>query len=182
MLHSLRLWGAVPALLLVCALVGAQERKPFERFPAEKDPANDQEFLVRGLAHEVAEVKFAEQTARKASNEEVKQFATRMAQDHGKLRAGFLDRAKAMKIAVVEGFEKHHKDTAERLSKMEGLAFDREYLDIVIDTHEQSIKLYETWSKNAKDEGLRNIAAQGLTMCKAHLEEAKKLKEKLKGQ
>src|SRR5436305_6381379 len=110
-------FGALAMILALALAVQADENKLIEKKPADKEPATDQEFLVWALACEMAEVKFADQAIKSASNVDVKKLAQKVHDDHQKIRDSLLDRAKEMKVAVVEGLEKEHREMYTRLSK-----------------------------------------------------------------
>jgi putative membrane protein len=169
-----RFLGLAGCLLLALALHGAEDRKLIAKIPAG-EAASDQEFVVWALACEIAEIKFAERALKQTGNEDVKKFARMIAQHHTKTRDALLVKAKEMKVAVVEGLEKHHREAYERLGKLEGSEFDREYTRYLIEGHEKGVKMYEKWAKDARDAGLRDLAARTLLAVKDHLEQARKL-------
>src|SRR4051812_32078492 len=75
-----------------------------------KEPTNDKEFVACALSCEVAQVKFAEKAAKNANSDKVRELAEKIAEDHKKVRDDLLQQAKRMKLAVVEGLEKEHRD------------------------------------------------------------------------
>src|ERR1700704_2080370 len=112
------------AVVLLVASVAAAE-KPVEQTAPDKEPTTDQQFVVRALACEMAEAKFAEQAFKQAHSEQVREFAKTVAEEHIRLRKTLMDKAKEMKVAVVEGLERSHRERAQRLAKLEGAEFDR---------------------------------------------------------
>ncbi len=168
-------FGVLATSLVLVLGVQADESKLIEKKPAGKEPATDQEFLVWATACEMAEVKFADQALKLASNADVKKLAQKVRDDHQKVRDSMLDRAKEMKVGVVEGLEKHHREAYARLGKLEGASFDREYLRYLVEGHEMGVKMYQKWAKDAGDAGLRDLASRALLNAKVHLEEARQL-------
>jgi putative membrane protein len=166
-------------LPLLMSSAAGQDRKLVDRKPAG-EPTTDQEFLVRAIACEVAEVKFAERAAKNASNADVRKLAEDMAEHHKKIRDNLLEQAKKMRVGVVEGLDKEHRDQYDRMSKLEGKEFDREYVRHLVEGHEKSVKMYKKWAKDAKDAGLREAADSALNKRQDHLDEAKKLQAKIK--
>jgi putative membrane protein len=172
--------SALLCLPLVMTAMGDDERKLIDKKPVDREPTTDREFLIRAIACEVAEVKFAERAEKHATREDVRKTAQTMVEDHKKIRDEFLDQAKKMKVAVVEGLEKSHREQYDRLSKLDGVAFDREYVRHLVDGHEKSIKLFKKWAKEAKDADLRTVTDSALAKMQDHLTHAKKLNEKIK--
>jgi len=172
--------GVLAAGLLLALVVQADDKKVIEKQPPDKEPTTDQEFLVWALSCEMSEVKFADLAIKSASNEDVRKLARKINDEHQKVRDSLLERAKRMKVAVVEGFEKHHREAYTRLSKLEGGAFDREYLRYLIEGHEKGVKMYQKWAKDARDSELRDIASGALLHAKDHLDQARQLQARLK--
>jgi putative membrane protein len=165
--------------LFVTAAVD-DERKLIDKSPPDREPTTEKEFLIRAIAFEVAEVKFAEKAAKNAQSEDVRKLAQAMVDEHTKVRDALLEQAKKQKLAVVEGLEKSHRDEYARLSKLSGAEFDREFLRWVIDSHERAAKLYKKWAKSATDEDLRATADRALERAQDHLSRAKKLSPRTK--
>jgi len=155
------------------------DRKLVEKRPAG-EPTTDLEFLTRAIACEVAEVKCAEKAAKSASSEEVRRLAQTIADDHKKIREDLMGQAKRMKLGVVEGMSKEHREMYERLAKLDGKEFDREYVRSLVDGHEKSVKMYKKWAKDAKESGVREAAEAAMTKSQDHLEKAKKLQATVK--
>jgi putative membrane protein len=167
-------------ILALALMVRADENKLIEKKPAEKEPTTDQEFLVWALACEMSEVKFADMALKSASNDSVKKLAQKVHDGHMKVRDDLLNEAKEMKVAVVEGLEKHHREMYAKLGKLEGGSFDREYLRYLVEGHEIGVKMYQKWAKEARNSTLRDIASRALLNTKDHLEQAQQLQARLK--
>ena len=175
-LLSLPILSAVLVLTFALRAEGQLNQK---KSPS-KSPENDQEFIIWAVSNEVAEVKLAEQALKKSSGEEVRKLTERVFAQHRASRDLFMDRAKAMRIAVLEGLETRRRETQDRLAKLAGQTFDREYLRHLVESQEESVKLYEKWAKDARDSTLRDITSRALLVDKDHLEQARQLLARLK--
>ena len=171
---------AAGAVLVLALSAGAAQDKVIEKKPADREPTNDREFVIQALSSDMAEVKMGEYGAKHARNADVRAFAQRMVEDHSKNRDALLERARDLKVAVVEGLEKDHRDKMARLSKLEGSEFDREFMRCMVEDHEKAVRLYEKWSRDASDENVRNLAKRALPIIKDHLARARQLADKLK--
>src|SRR5262245_43060802 len=140
----------------------------------------DKEFLGKAIAAQIAEIKLAELADRQAQSAEVKGFAKQMINDHAKLRDQLLDRAKALKLAVVQGLEKEYKEKMDRLSKLEGAAFDKAYMAEMVKDHEHALKEFESRSKTAQDQELRRVLTDALPRIREHLKHAQQVARDLK--
>jgi putative membrane protein len=103
-----------------------------------------------------------------------------MVKDHTDLNKEMLKQAKGANVAVVTGLEKDQRDRYDRLSKLKGDDFDREYLSWMADSHEKMINFFDSEAKDGKLDALRDFAKTHSADLKKHLEEAKKLRDDLK--
>src|SRR3954469_16223102 len=94
-----------------------------------------------------AEVALGKTAASKAQNAEVKSFANMMVKDHSSALA---------KLKDVEGVtttdmkpNAKHQATADRLSKLSGAEFDREYMSAMVTDHEEALSFLERQSKQS---------------------------------
>lgn len=141
----------------------------------------DQKFLVKVIACSVAEIKFADTALQRANSADVKQLGQHVKEDHNQCLKEFMDAAKDQKLAVVEGLDQEHRDIATRLGRLEGKSFDLEYVRGVIQRHEHAIQMCETQIKDGKDKEIVAMCREALPKLRAHLEEARKVEDKLKG-
>lgn len=169
-------------LCLPLAVAAAPQEKGtlIDRKSADREPASDREFLVRAIACEVAEVKFAEKAEKSATDADVQKLAAMIAKDHKKVLDGFMEHAKKEKVAVVEGLEKSHREQYDRMTKLDGAAYDREYVRWVADHHDKAGKLYKKWAKDATDADLRALAEKAAANVEEHKDHVKKAKDKFK--
>ncbi|WP_442865728.1 DUF4142 domain-containing protein [Burkholderia sp. IMCC1007] len=110
----------------------------------------------------------------RSSNPDVKAFARRMLDDHGRI-AGTLSRLGAQKGVPVQA--RMLVDPAvNALRSKQGRAFDTAYVELAgPHAHEEIVRLYEAEAHNGHDRQLRAFAADTLPMLKAHLTAARQL-------
>ena len=175
-----KLLGVTATCLILASVASAENPKGIEKQPADKEPTTDKEFVARALACEMAEMKFAQQAAKQSQNEDIKKMADKIQESHKTIRDSLMDKAKEMKMGVVEGLEPTVRERWQKLAKLKGLDYDREWLKGLMESNERSIKMYEKWSTEAKDTGLREIASNALKMDRTCLEKAQTLATSLK--
>jgi len=147
---------------------------------ADNKAASDTDFLSKAMVCGTEEVNTAEYAAKHASDEKVKDFAQRLAKDHRDLNNSMAQNAKRLKRAVVTGVEKDGKARMDKLSKLQGDEFDREFLQQMIDGHEKAVTLFESEASGGDDADLKAVAKDNLPTLKKHLKEARELLAKLK--
>ena len=61
------------------------------------------------------------------------------------------------------------------LTKKSGADFDKSYVDMMVDQHEDDVKLFEKAAKDAEDSEVRSFASRHLSSLQAHLDHANNL-------
>jgi len=96
---------------------------------------SDQQFVSDLAIAGMAEVKLGKLAAEKSGNAEVKKFADMMVADHTK--AGNELKIVAMQHAIVVpiDIDAKHSELYDKLAKLQGVEFDREYMSAMVDGH-----------------------------------------------
>ena len=155
-------------LVVACSFAGGQQAKD------EPQPV-DNEFLTKVFTAGHKEVQLSKLADRQSRNDKVKEFAQMMIDDHTKANQKVADLLKARKLAVIAGTEKDFKDASAKLSKLEGEAFDREYMQVMVQDHKEAVALFENQTKSGKDADVISFAKDNLPTIRHHLEHAQKL-------
>jgi predicted outer membrane protein len=61
------------------------------------------------------------------------------------------------------------------LSQKSGQEFDREYVDLVVDAHEDAVRLFQRAAKEAQDSEVRSFASSHVAALQSHLDQANSL-------
>jgi putative membrane protein len=121
------------------------------------------------------EVELGKLASQKASNADVKAFANRMVEDHGKSNA---------ELARIAG-SNAPKPPADKLAPPAALAtasgadFDRAYMAEMVMAHQNTVTLFEKQSREGQDEALKRFATEKLPTVRDHLEKARALQAKV---
>jgi putative membrane protein len=143
----------------------------------------------------MTEVKLGELASQKAQNADVKAFGRMMVQDHTKAGEELKQLASQHKIQPPAQLDDEHRDKVDRLSKLQGAEFDREYMSQMVDDHENTIEALEdrldkqgndenaTYTPkktdNRVDTALNQWAAKTAPTVQKHLARAKQLNDKI---
>jgi putative membrane protein len=143
----------------------------------------------------MTEVKLGELAGQKAQNADVKAFGKMMVQDHTKAGDELKQIATGHNITPPADLDDDHRDKLERLSKLTGAEFDREYINMMVDDHEATVKaLEDRLDKEGTDENPRYTAkkadnpsetqvngwaAKTIPTVRKHLDRARQLDQKL---
>lgn len=146
---------------------------------ADVAPA-DKEFVSKAGMGGLAEVQMGNLAASKATNDAVKQFAQRMVTDHSKANEELQTLASAKGLALPTELAGEHKDALDHLNSLSGAAFDKAYMDHMVQDHEKDVAEFEKASQNAMDAEIKSWAAKTLPTLKEHLTLSKETRGKLK--
>jgi putative membrane protein len=136
-------------------------------------------FLPTAISAGIAEVKLGELAEKQSSNDDVKDFARTMIKDHTALNEKLMNLAKDAKLGVVQGLEKDQRMTMERLSKLRGGEFDRDYMKSMVEDHKKAVALFENEAKTTTNETCKSVCESALPTIREHLKKAQALSEKV---
>lgn len=163
-----------------------------------------QQFVTAAIESGYREVVLAQLATERTTNEYVKDYANQLIVDHGEMngRLTELARQKGLTIPDLQNEANTLRSTqqagksdqagaAERLdpdsieAKIAALrtaygnAFDRQYLSLMIETHEKTIRLYQQYALGGQDTDLRDFADTSLDTLRDQVDEARDLSEEL---
>jgi putative membrane protein len=143
------------------------------------DPA-DSDFMTKAAQGGMAEVSLGQLASSKATDPGVKAFGDRMVTDHTRLGDELKQLAQTKGVTLPTDVDDEAKKTSDKLSKLTGKAFDKEYISDMVKDHEKDVKEFEKQSKEAKDADLKTWVTNSLPTLQDHLKMAKETKAKLK--
>jgi putative membrane protein len=194
--------------------------------------ADDKSFVMKAAEAGMAEVEMGQLAVKQASNEEVKRFAQRMVDDHGKANTELTQLAQSKGIMLpastnsamnatdsaatptgqqtsgTTGEQKtgsspqsdrpasgsansdsrqamkgnvDHRKMMDKMAKLSGPEFDREYMRHQVADHDKAVALFEKQAKNGKDSELKAFAERTLPTLKEHQQLARELNSKVGG-
>lgn len=136
-------------------------------------------FMTDAAQGGMAEVELGKLASTKAKDPEVKKFGQMMVTDHSKAN----EELKA--IAAKKNFQLPadigpHKSDLDSLSKLSGEEFDSEYVDGMVDDHEDDVAKFQKMADSGTDPELKAFAAKCLPVLKKHLDAIKAIQAKMK--
>lgn len=102
--------------------------------------ASDKNWVNDQLSDGTAEVELAKMAKEHASTSDVKQFAQMMIDDHTKAGDQLKQIAATYAIPQDVKIDDKHKDLMETLSKLTGPDFDKEYMNAMVDDHQDAVQ------------------------------------------
>jgi len=130
---------------------------------------SDQKFVMDAAKGGMAEVELGKLAQDKGSSEQVKSFGKRMVDDHSKANDELQTLAKNKSITLPSDLDPKDKALKDRLSKLSGAAFDRAYMNAMLQDHRKDVNEFRMESKSGKDADVKAFAAKTLPTLEDHL-------------
>lgn len=141
----------------------------------------DRKFVEEAAQGGLAEVQFGQLAAQKAESSEVKQFGQRMVDDHSKANDQLKQVASSKGLTLPTDLKSSDKREYDKLSKMNGADFDREYMKNMVSDHKKDVKEFQKEAKSAKDADVKSFASQTLPTLQQHLQLAEQTDASVRG-
>lgn len=109
----------------------------------ENSQSDLQKFVEKAAISNMAEIQLGQLAQQKAQNPEVKQFAQMMVDEHTKAQTELQQAASAAGVAVPSSLDEKHQKINDKLSNLNGADFDRQYVKVMVDAHNDARKLLE---------------------------------------
>jgi putative membrane protein len=133
----------------------------------------DKSFMMKAADAGMAEVELGQLALKQATNDDVKRFAQRMVDDHSKAGQELKQFADSKGVTLPAMVSASPKKLFDKMSKLSGAAFDREYMSEMVKDHEKAVALFESQSKSGKDMELKAWVDKTLPTLREHLQLAR---------
>ena len=167
-------------LLLPTGSGQAADNKTSTVGPKTKLSSDDANFVKEAAQGGLMEVQLGKLAQEKAGNEKVKEFGKRMEQDHSKANDELKKIASDKDIQLSNDLDKKHKGKVDKLTKLSGADFDKQYMGAMVSDHKEDIKKFQRVADKGKDADLKQFASQTLPTLKQHLQLAESTAQQVK--
>lgn len=142
--------------------------------------ANDQQFLRKAAADDLAEVEMAKLALHKASSQQVKGFAQTMVNDHGKAKVQLEKMASSKDVDMPKDMRAQSQAAKDRLAKFSGEQFDNAYMAEMLKDHKEDLATFRRALNSVQDTEIREFADKSLPLLESHLKQAENIAPELK--
>ncbi len=139
----------------------------------------DTTFLKKAAAGNLAEVAAAKVALEKSSNDQVKQYAQRLIDDHSKMQDQLKPVAEKLNVTLPSQPMPKAQAMMTKMQGMSGDSFDKAYIKDMVKDHTEDLKDFKKEASMGKDQDVKNLAQQGSTVIQSHLDEAQKLAQSM---
>jgi putative membrane protein len=153
---------AAPLVILACS--------------AAKDSSK---FATNAVQGGMAEVEMGRLATQRAAEAAVREFGARMVADHSRTNTELKSIAGQKGIQLPTDLNSEQKSEVEKLSKMSGAEFDKEYMSAMLKDHETDVKDFDTQSKEGNDPEIKAFAGKTLPTLQQHLQMAQQAAQKV---
>lgn len=131
--------------------------------------ATDKTSIIKNAAKmNLATTKFAELASQKAQNQELKQFAQTLQQDHQKAQQDLEKIAQKHSITLPASVDEKCQQEISKLQALNGQEFDREFAKGSIEGHAMAVAHLQQASSSTTETDLRQYTQQLLSKVKEH--------------
>ena len=130
------------------------------------------DFAKKATVSGTFEVESSELALDKSDNEQIRDFAQQMIDDHTKAQQKLNATAKDIDLdpaLTEEKLDAKHQKIVDALeAKQDGAAFDRAYIKAQRDAHKEAVSLFSGYAKSGKDKDMKAFASETLPTLKMH--------------
>jgi putative membrane protein len=194
-IHGAKVFALAGALLL-CGSVGLAQMTPPSQGSAGQSPgaANpsmdsqmnnlqqagqpspmDKMFVQKAMQGSMAEVQLGQLTLQKSNNDQVKQFAQKMIDDHTRLNQDMKPVAQQLGVSAPAQVSKKDRQTMAKLQSLSGPSYDQAYVKDMVKDHKQDLSDFQTEASSGQDQTVKDAATQGGKVIAQHLQMAQQL-------
>lgn len=144
------------------------------------DIEKDTDFAVEAADGGMFEVQMGTLAQSNASSPEVKKFGQMMVDDHSKANDELKALASQKNISIPASLGEKHQKKYDDFAKKKGAEFDKDYMELMVDDHQNDIDHFEKEANNGNDPDIKNWASSKLETLRHHLDMAKSTRDAVK--
>ena len=149
-------------------------------YSSAKLNAADSTFVMKAAIGGMTEVQGGQTAQQSAQNDRVKNFGQMMVNDHSKANQQLQSLAAAKGMTLPADLPADKQKMLTQMKSMQGAAFDKHYMSMMVDDHQEDVADFEKQANSASDPDVRSFASQTLPVLKMHLDSAKAINSAIK--
>ncbi|MFL6216592.1 MAG: DUF4142 domain-containing protein [Blastocatellia bacterium] len=141
--------------------------------------SGDRDFMTKAAIGGLEEVQLGRMAAQKGTSNDVKQFGQRMVDDHSRANSELMSLAAQKNVTLPTALDQQHQDDVDRLTKLSGAAFDREYMTMMVKDHTEDVSEFQRESASGSDTDVKAWAGRTVPTLQQHLQMAQETATKV---
>jgi putative membrane protein len=138
-------------------------------------PAVDKAFVKKALEGNIGEIEMGKLALQKSNDDQVKQFAQRMVDDHGKMQDQLKPAAEQMGVKVPDGPSKGQMKSMDKMKALSGDAFDQAYIKDMVKDHKGDDSDFKMEAQSTQNPQLKQLVMQGDQTIESHLQQIEQI-------
>ena len=138
-------------------------------------PAVDKAFVKKALEGNIGEIEMGKLALQKSNDDQVKQFAQRMVDDHGKMQEQLKPAAEQMGVKVPDGPSKGQMKSMDKMKALSGDAFDQAYIKDMVKDHKGDDSDFKMEAQSTQNPQLKQLVMQGDQTIESHLQQIEQI-------
>jgi len=139
-------------------------------------------FATNAAQGGMAEVELGRLATQRAGDASVREFGARMVADHSRANVELKQIAAQKGIQLPGDVNSEQKSEMDKLAKMSGAEFDKEYMSAMVKDHKDDVKDFQTQSQSGNDPEIKAFAGKTLPTLQQHLQMAEQTAQKVGAQ
>ena len=159
----------------------ARETEPSAGKTANKAVLNDsdRDFLKKAEDGDIKERNIGRVALEKSQNKDVKDYAQTLVDDHTKDLRRVVDLMNEKGMPQPKDLPEVKHEAIGKLDQLSGDAFDREFVNMMVDDHQKDIAQFQKEVNAAQDEDVKYYSMHTLPVLQEHLKKARELQQKV---
>src|ERR1700749_2772654 len=138
-------------------------------------PALDKSFVKKALEGNIGEIEMGKLALQKSSDDQVKQFAQRMVDDHGKMQEQLKPAAEQMGVKVPDGPSKGQMKSMDKMKALSGDAFDQAYIKDMVKDHKSDDSDFKLEAQSTQNPQLKQLVTESDQTIQSHLQQIEQI-------
>ena len=138
-------------------------------------PAVDKAFVKKALEGNIGEIEMGKLALQKSNDDQVKQFAQRMVDDHGKMQEQLKPAAEQMGVKVPDGPSKGQMKSMDKMKALSGDAFDQAYIKDMVKDHKGDDSDFKMEAQSTQNPQLKQLVMQSDQTIESHLQQIEQI-------
>ena len=122
-----------------------------------------------------SEVEIGRLASVRGGSEDVRRYGERLVNDHSRINEELRQLAGRKGVSLPQEIGWMKRMTKEKLSKLEGRKFDREFIKGMVKDHEKDVRMFEEHADYGSDADVREFAARTAPTLREHLRIAQEI-------
>lgn len=144
------------------------------------DNPDSRKFLAQAMDDGLSEIRVSKLALTQSQDDEVKDFARRIIRDRADINREFNLLANEKSVPVPAEASTKRKATYDKLARLSGSSFDREFLRHNVSDHESDVLDFRRQAEIGDDPDVRGLAAKALKPLQVELQMSRDLAEKIR--